>query len=93
MLGFAVPEIEASLRKTKRPYEEISREPLIVNERQKVRELFVPNGATTIELLEPLGEGSPLHLALEVTDLEAAIARGNCGARTVGRRRSGRGLQ
>jgi methylmalonyl-CoA/ethylmalonyl-CoA epimerase len=61
---------------------------MIVNERQKVRELYVTDGTTTVELLEPLGEGSPLraflnrnpaggliHLAFEVTDLDAAIAR------------------
>jgi methylmalonyl-CoA/ethylmalonyl-CoA epimerase len=61
---------------------------MIVNERQKVRELFLTDGATTIELLEPLGEGSPLraflnrnpaggliHLALEVVDLDTAITR------------------
>jgi methylmalonyl-CoA/ethylmalonyl-CoA epimerase len=61
---------------------------MIVNERQRVRELFLTDGATTVELLEPLGAGSPLqaflnrnpaggliHLALEVTDLDAAIAR------------------
>jgi methylmalonyl-CoA/ethylmalonyl-CoA epimerase len=61
---------------------------MIVNERQKVRELFVTDGATTVELLEPLGAGSPLqsflnrnptggliHLALEVADLDATIAR------------------
>ena len=59
-----------------------------MNERQKVRELFVTDGATTVELLEPLAEGSPLqgflkrnpaggliHLALEVVDLDASIAR------------------
>lgn len=87
-VGFAVPEIEAFLRKNAPLYEGFSRGPLIVNERQKVRELFVTDGTTTIELLEPLGKGSPLqaflsrnpaggliHLALEVTDLDAAIAR------------------
>jgi len=87
-VGLAVRDIEAFLRKTTPLYEGFSRGPLIVNERQKVREIFVTDGATTVELLEPLGEGSPLqaflnrtptggliHLALEVTDLEAAIAR------------------
>ena len=87
-VGLVVPDIAAFLRKTTPLYEGFSRGPLIVNERQKVREIFVTDGATTIELLEPLGEGSPLqaflnrtptggliHLALEVTDLEAAIAR------------------
>ena len=61
---------------------------MIVNERQKVRELFMTDGTTTVELLEPLGEGSPLqaflnrnasggliHLALDVSDLDTAIAR------------------
>jgi len=87
-VGLAVPDIEAFLLKTTPLYEGFSRGPMIVNERQKVRELFVTDGATTIELLEPLGEGSPLraflnrnptggliHLALEVVDLDAAIAR------------------
>ena len=86
-LALAVPDIEAFLRKSAPLYEEFSRGPMIVNERQKVREVFMTDGATTVELLEPLGGGSPLqaflnrnpnggliHLALEVTDLEAAIA-------------------
>jgi methylmalonyl-CoA/ethylmalonyl-CoA epimerase len=87
-VGLAVPEIEAFLRETTALYEGFSRGPMIVNERQKVRELYITDGATRIELLEPLGEGSPLqsflnrnpaggliHLALEVIDLDAAIAR------------------
>jgi methylmalonyl-CoA/ethylmalonyl-CoA epimerase len=87
-IGLAVPDIEAFLRKTTPLYEGFSRGAVIVNERQKVRELFLTDGATTVELLEPLGEGSPLrafldrnprggliHLALEVVDLDAAIAR------------------
>jgi methylmalonyl-CoA/ethylmalonyl-CoA epimerase len=87
-VGLAVPDIETFLRKTTPLYEGFGRGPMIVNERQKVRELFLTDGATTVELLEPLGEGSPLraflnrnpaggliHLALEVTDLDAAIAR------------------
>jgi methylmalonyl-CoA/ethylmalonyl-CoA epimerase len=87
-VGLAVLDIEAFLRKTTPLYEGFSRGPMIVNERQNVRELFVTDGATTVELLEPLGEGSPLrgflnrnpkggliHLALDVVDLDAAIAR------------------
>lgn len=87
-VGLAVPDIEAFLRKTTPLYEGFSRGPMILNERQKVRELYMTDGATTVELLEPIGEGSPLqaflnrnptggliHLALEVTDLDAAIAR------------------
>jgi methylmalonyl-CoA/ethylmalonyl-CoA epimerase len=96
-VGLAVPDIEAFLRKTNPLYERFSRGPMIVNERQKVRELYMTDGATTVELLEPLGEGSPLraflnrnptgglvHLALEVADLDAAIARVNAaGGRLV----------
>ena len=87
-VGLAVPDIEAFLRRTVALYGEFSRGPMIVNERQKVRELYMTDGTTTVELLEPLGEVSPLqaflkrnptggliHLALEVVDLEAAIAR------------------
>ena len=87
-VGLAVPDIEAFLRKTAPLYEGFSHGPLILNDRQKVRELFMTDGATTVELLEPLGEDSPLraflnrnptggliHLALEVTNLDAAIAR------------------
>ena len=87
-IGLAVPDIEAFLRKTAPLYEGFSRGPMIVNERQKVRELYMTDGVTTVELLEPLGEGAPLqaflnrnpsggliHLALEVVDLDAAIAR------------------
>jgi methylmalonyl-CoA/ethylmalonyl-CoA epimerase len=87
-IGLAVPDIEAFLRRTTPLYEGFSRGSRIVNERQRVRELFLTDGATTIELLEPLGEGSPLraflnrnpaggliHLALEVVDLDTAITR------------------
>src|ERR1700732_4623479 len=63
-VGLAVPYIEAFLRKTTPLYEGFSRGPMIVNERQKVRELFITDGATTIELLEPLREGSPLQAFL-----------------------------
>jgi methylmalonyl-CoA/ethylmalonyl-CoA epimerase len=87
-VGLAVPNIEAFLRKTTSLYEGFASGPMIVNERQRVRELYITDGATTIELLEPLEEGSPLqaflnrnpaggliHLALEVIDLDATIAR------------------
>lgn len=56
-VGLAVTDIEAFLRKTTPLYEG----PMIVNELQKVRELFITYGATTLELLEPLGEGPPLR--------------------------------
>jgi methylmalonyl-CoA/ethylmalonyl-CoA epimerase len=91
-IGLAVPDIEAFMCKSAPLYEGFGRGPMIVNERQKVRELFMTDGATTVELLAPLGERSPLqaflnrnpaggliHLALEVTDLDAAIARVTAG--------------
>jgi len=87
-VGLAVPSIEAFLHKTIPLYGELTRGPMIVNERQQVRELCLTDGATTVELLEPLAESSPLrgflrrnrsgglvHLALEVVDLDATIAR------------------
>jgi methylmalonyl-CoA/ethylmalonyl-CoA epimerase len=87
-VGLAVQNIETFVRKTKPLYEGFSRGPMIVNERQKVRELYMTDGATTVELLEPLEESSPLqaflnrnpaggliHLALEVADLDAVIVR------------------
>src|SRR5262249_39481080 len=87
-VGLAVPNIEAFLRKTMPLYGNLTRGPMIVNERQKVRELCLTDGATPVALLEPLAEDSPLrgflqrnpagglvHLALDVVDLDAAIAR------------------
>ena len=87
-VGLAVPDIEAFLTKISPLYEQFSRGPLITNQRQNVRQLFLTDGATTIELLEPLRDDSPLraflnrnptgglvHLALEVVDLDAAIGR------------------
>jgi methylmalonyl-CoA/ethylmalonyl-CoA epimerase len=87
-VGLAVPSIEAFLRRATPLYGALTRGPLIVNETQKVREVRLTDGATTIELLEPLEEGSPLraflnrnraggliHVGLEVVGLEAAIAR------------------
>ena len=87
-LGLAVPRIEAFLRQTEPLYGGLARGPLIVNERQNVREQCISDGATTLELLEPLSEGSPLqgflrknrfggllHVALDVANLEVTIAR------------------
>lgn len=87
-VGLAVPSIETFLQKSAALFEHFTRGPVIVNERQKVREQFLSDGASTIELLEPLAEGSPLqgflsrnraggliHLALDVVDLDAAIAK------------------
>ena len=87
-VGLAVPGIDAFLHKTIPLYGEFARGPMIVNERQQVRELSLTDGATTVELLEPLAVASPLrsflqrnpsgglvHLALDVIDLDSTIAR------------------
>jgi methylmalonyl-CoA/ethylmalonyl-CoA epimerase len=87
-VGFAVPNIQTFLKNTAPLYEQFSRGPLITNDRQRVRQMFLTDGGTTIEFLEPLQDDSPLrgflnknrtggllHLALEVVDLDAAIGR------------------
>ena len=87
-VGLAVPSIEAFLHKTTPLYGELTRGSMIVNDRQQVRELFLTDGGMTVELLEPLADGSPLrgflqrnpsggliHLGLDVIDLDATIAR------------------
>lgn len=58
-VGLPVPDIEALLRKTASLYGGFDRGPLILNERQKVREIYMTDGSTSVELLKPLGEGSP----------------------------------
>jgi len=86
-VAMALPDIAAFLDKSRAVYGGFSRGPLITNERQSVREQFLSDGNTTIELLEPLGEKSPIggflarnprggliHLAFDVDALEPAIA-------------------
>ncbi len=86
-VGFAVPDIARFLEDNALLYGNFSRGPLIVNERQKVREMFITDGRTVIELLEPLGEDSPIqgflrknrsggliHIALDVDDVTQAVA-------------------
>jgi methylmalonyl-CoA/ethylmalonyl-CoA epimerase len=86
-VAMALPDIAAFLDKTRVVYDGFVRGPLITNTRQSVREQFLNDGKTTIELLEPLGDGSPIagflkrqplggliHLAFDVDALEPAIA-------------------
>lgn len=83
----AVPDIDRFLADGAVLYAGWDRRGPIVNLRQRVRELFLTDGRTTIELLEPLGEDSPLngflkknprggvvHLAYDVDRLEQGIA-------------------
>lgn len=82
----AVPSIEGFLEKQAVLYSGFSCGPVILNEKQGVKEVFVTDGNHVIELLEPLRAGSPLdgflkknphggliHIAYDVKDLDAAI--------------------
>ena len=48
-----VPDIEAFLRKTMPCTRGLSSGPMVVNERQKVGELYVTDGATTVSGMRP----------------------------------------
>lgn len=87
-VALAVPSIDRFLRAQELLLGGFSRGPLIANARQQVNEQFLTDGRTTLELLEPLQAGSPLdgflrrnragglyHLAFDVEDLDAALAR------------------
>ncbi len=86
-VAMALPDIASFLDKSRTVYDGFTRGPVITNTRQSVREQFLSDGQTTIELLEPIGERSPLrgflarqphgglvHLAFDVDALEPAIA-------------------
>jgi methylmalonyl-CoA/ethylmalonyl-CoA epimerase len=82
----ALPDIAGFLAKTEVLLGGLDRGPLIENERQQVREMFVTDGRTVFELLEPMGAASPLnsfltrnpkggliHFAVDVDALEPAL--------------------
>ena len=86
-VGMAVPSIDAFLAENELLYGGFERGPLIVNETQQVRELFLSKDGQVVELLEPLGDESPIqgflrrnprggliHVTFDVEDVEAAIA-------------------
>ena len=60
-VGMAVPNIDAFLASNDILYKNFRKTPAVVNDRQHVREVFITDGKTVIELLEPTGEGSPLN--------------------------------
>jgi methylmalonyl-CoA/ethylmalonyl-CoA epimerase len=87
-VGYAVQNIERFLADNEVLYGRFERGPVIVNERQRVREMFISDGKTVLELLEPLGQDSPIarflksnregglvHVALDVDDISEAITR------------------
>jgi methylmalonyl-CoA/ethylmalonyl-CoA epimerase len=85
-IGVAVPSIAEFLEQNRVLYEGFSKGPLIENTRQGVNEMFMTDGAITLELLEPAHAASPIagflkrnraggliHIALEVDDLEGIL--------------------
>jgi methylmalonyl-CoA/ethylmalonyl-CoA epimerase len=85
-IGMAVPNIDEFLAKNGLLYGRFRRGPMIVNDVQDVREMFITDGSVVIELLEPMSEQSPLtgflkrnrgggliHVAFDVPDLGAAL--------------------
>lgn len=96
-IGMAVPSIAQFLEANQLLYGDFTKGPLIVNEVQDVREMFVTDGKTVIELLEPISEKSPLtaflrrnrgggliHVAFDVEDLDVALDRAQrAGAHVV----------
>jgi methylmalonyl-CoA/ethylmalonyl-CoA epimerase len=86
-VGMAVPNIDQFLAENDVLYRNFRKTSTVVNDRQHVRELFITDGKTVIELLEPSGEGSPLngflrknragglvHVCFDCDEINAAIA-------------------
>lgn len=85
-IGVAVPSISAYVAQTEVLLGSLQRGPLITNDRQQVREMFLTDGSTVFELLEPIGDKSPLnsflrrnpgggliHFAVDVDALEPTL--------------------
>lgn len=86
-VGMAVASIQEFLAKNELFYGGFERGTLIVNETQRVSEMFLRNGEQVVELLEPLGDDSPIsgflrknpggglvHIAFDVPQIDDAIA-------------------
>ncbi len=85
-VGMAVPDIAKFLVKSSAIFTSFKASKIIVNETQKVREVFFTDGRTVIELLEPMGDDSPLasflqsnptgglvHVCYECDDIDESI--------------------
>jgi len=96
-IAIAVPSIDEFLERNRVLYSDFSKGPLIVNATQGVNEMFITDGNTVLELLEPASEASPIagvlkrnrsgqlvHIALDVDSLETTL-RGveEAGGRTI----------
>lgn len=86
-VAMVVPSIESFLQQSSVIFGDFEQRGVLVNDRQRVREHFLSDGNTTIELLEPIGETSPVrsllqrqprgglvHVAVDVQHLEVALA-------------------
>jgi methylmalonyl-CoA/ethylmalonyl-CoA epimerase len=86
-VGMAVPNIDQFLAANDVLYRNFRKTSAVVNDRQHVREVFISDGKTVIELLEPTGEGSPLngflrknraggliHVCFDCDEINTAIA-------------------
>lgn len=86
-VGCAVPSIEQALRLYEQAYGLRAASPVHEVPSQRVRVCFVEVGSTLVELVEPVGDdspvqgvlertrGGPYHLCWEVDDLDAEIRR------------------
>jgi methylmalonyl-CoA/ethylmalonyl-CoA epimerase len=96
-VAIAVPNIARFLDDNAAVYATFSRGPLIVNDVQDVRQIFITDGTVVLELLEPISATSPItgflkknrgggliHIAYDVEVLDAAIeAVERAGGRVV----------
>jgi methylmalonyl-CoA epimerase len=96
-VGIAVRSITDFLERNRVLYSGFSHGPVITNITQGVNEMFITDGKTVLELLEPLNESSPIaavlkssregklvHLALDVDDLENSLREiEEAGGRTI----------
>ena len=86
-VGMAVTNIAAFLAANDVLYRNFRKTSAVINERQQVREVFITDGTTVIELLEPTGDDSPLngflrknraggliHVCFDCDDINAAMS-------------------
>lgn len=85
-VGMAVRSIDAYLKANAVLYRDFMQDRAISNLEQGVRQVFLSDGKTSIELLEPFDQGSPIwgfllknedggliHVCFECDDINAAI--------------------
>jgi methylmalonyl-CoA/ethylmalonyl-CoA epimerase len=86
-MGIVVPSIERYVAANEALFQHLKRGEVIRNETQGVLELFIGDGAFLLEVLEPLGDSSPVrgllsknprgalaHFCFETDDLDQTLA-------------------